>query len=93
MLFMNSFKGNTAHQPKPPESQARRFRLVRYFTWTGLVMLVPVVLTLTYFLVQQGNFFLQHTQEDKEYFKKMQESLAQQQDDAARRDRRAPQAF
>ncbi len=32
MASRNSFKGSTANQPKPQESQAKRFRLVRYFT-------------------------------------------------------------
>ncbi len=86
MVFRNSFKGSTANQPKPRESQTRRFRMVRYFTLTSLGMLVPVALALTYFLVQQGNFFLRHTQEDGEYYKKVQEDLAKQQDAAARRD-------
>jgi signal transduction histidine kinase/CheY-like chemotaxis protein/HPt (histidine-containing phosphotransfer) domain-containing protein len=66
----------------------RRFRLVRYFIVTSLAMLIPVVLVLvlTYFLVQQGNFLLQHAKEDGEYFKKVQEGLTKQQEDAARRD-------
>ena len=86
MISRNSFKGSTANQPKPQESQTRRFRLVRYFTLTSFGLLVPVALALTYFLVQQGNFLLQHSQEDREYFKKVQEGLSKQQDDAARRD-------
>ncbi len=86
MVFRNSFKGSTANQPKPQESQARRFRLLRYFTLTSLGMLVPIALALAYFLVQQGHFLHQHSQENREYLKKVQEGWAKQQDDAARRD-------
>ncbi len=86
MVFRNSFKGSTANQPKPQESQPRRFRLLRYFTLASLSVLVTVTLGLTYFIVQQGNLFLQHSQEDREYFKKVQEGLTKQKDDAARHD-------
>ncbi len=86
MASRNSSKGSTDNQPKPQESQARRFRLLRYFTLTSLGILVPAALVLTYFLVQQGNFLLQHSQEDREYSKKAQEGLSKQQDAAARRD-------
>ncbi len=86
MIFRNSFKGSTANQPSPHESQTKRFRLVQYFTLTSLVLLVPVALALTYLLVQQGTFSLQYLQEDEGSFKKVQKGLDKQKDDAARRD-------
>ena len=86
MVFKNPFKGSKTNQPQPQEGQAKCFRLVRYFTLTSLGLLVAVALVLTYFLVQQSNFFLQHTREEGEYFKQAQDGFARQQDDAAQRD-------
>ncbi len=86
MAFRNSFKGSKDDQSSPQESQTRRFRLVRYFTMTSLGMLAIMALALTYFVVQQENFFLQYTQEGIEQLSKGQEGLTKQQDDAARSD-------
>ena len=86
MILTSEFKGSPAIRLKTGQSGNRRFRLVRYFTLTSLCMLVLVALALTYFLAQQGSFFIQSAKEDSKFFKQVQEGLAQQQDDTARRD-------
>lgn len=63
-----------------------RFRLVRYFTLTSLVMFVLVSLALAYFESQQGEFFKQVQRRQGEFFKSVQSAFARQQDEAARRD-------
>ena len=86
MILTSVFKGSQALRLKTGESRSGRFRLIRYFSLTSLCMLVLVALALTYFLAQQGSFFIQSAKEDSKFFKQVQEGLVQQQDDTARRD-------
>jgi PAS domain S-box-containing protein len=86
MNFKQIFKGSQAEQAPVSGTGTRSFKLVRYFTLTSLVMLVPMAAAMLYFMTQQENFLLRHIREDGKFFKQSQEGLAQQQDDAARRD-------
>lgn len=63
-----------------------RFQLVRYFSLTALGLFVVVALALTYFERDQGKFFQNVQQTQNEFFKKIQDGFAVQQDAAARRD-------
>jgi PAS domain S-box-containing protein len=86
MNLKQLLKGKRAELPQIGGKTAQRFKLVRYFTLTSLGMLVPVAAAMLYFMAQQENFFVRHITEDGRFFKQSQEGLAQQQDDAARRD-------
>ena len=63
-----------------------RFRLVRYFTLTSLVMFVLVTLALAHFTRQQGSLLQSMQGKEADFFRQVQQSFATQQDQAARRD-------
>ena len=74
------------HRPSARAASARPFRLVRYFTATSLVMFVLVALALTQFMRLQGNLLTSMQTQEAEFFRKVQQDFARQQDEAARRD-------
>ncbi len=86
MILKRLFKGNQGEQLQPGKTGTGRFRLVRYFTLTSLGMLVLVALALTYFVTRQDDFFTEEAREDSQFLRQVQQDLATQHDDAARRD-------
>ncbi len=66
--------------------QGRRFRLVRYFTLTSLVMFGLVALALAHFMNRQGEFFGGVQLKEAEFFSQVQATFTREQDEAARRD-------
>jgi signal transduction histidine kinase len=70
----------------PAAHAGRRLRLVRYFTFTSLVMFVAVAAALVLLLARQGDFLRGVQQRQVEFFAGVQKTFARQQDDASRRD-------
>lgn len=64
----------------------RRFRLVRYFALTSLVMFALVALALAHFMGRQGEFFGGVQAKEAEFFTQVQTTFTREQDEAARRD-------
>ena len=63
-----------------------RFRLVRFFTIASLAMFGLVAVSLIYFEQQQGNFFRETGNNERAFFKEVQDTFVKQQEDEARRD-------
>lgn len=69
-----------------PSPVGSRFRLVRYFALTSLVMFALVAVALVHFVSRQSDFFTDVQNKQSGFFAKVQQSFARQQDEAARRD-------
>ena len=86
MLLTNPFQGSQVTSAAQPPSQTGRFKLVRYFTLTSLGMLAMVAAALFFLLTKHADFFIEHAKEDSQHFSRLQKNMAEQQDEAARRD-------
>lgn len=67
-------------------AQPARFKLLRYFTTTGLAAFCLAAMVLAWHEHDQGRFFRQVQDEQREFVKQLQEDFARKQDHAARRD-------
>ncbi len=84
--MLNSKKPTNGAPAQGSKDANGRFRLVRYFSLTGLGLFVLVALVLTYFERDQGKFFQDVQQKQSAFFKQVQGGFATAQDAAARRD-------
>lgn len=79
-------EANAANHDMIAPPPAAGFRLVRYFTLTGLVAFLIVAAALLYFERREGDFFKQVQQERNAFFAQVQDSFAKRHDAAAHTD-------
>ena len=72
--------------PPPRSGGAQRFRLVRYFLLTSVVMFAGVAGVLVHFVQRQSEFFHGVQESEALFFQRVQKAFAKEQDDASRRD-------
>ena len=77
---------DTIAAPLPAALGQRRFRLLRHFTLTSLVMFVAVAVALVLLLARQSDFLRGVQMRQAEFFSGVQKAFARQQDVASRRD-------
>ena len=77
---------DTIAAPLPAALGQRRFRLLRHFTLTSLVMFVAVAVALVLLLARQSDVLRGVQMRQAEFFASVQKAFARQQDDASRRD-------
>lgn len=71
--------------PDQAPAPAGRFRLMRFFTLTTLVVFAAAGVALVLLQREEETFFAQVQQQQREFFAKVQAELARQNEDAARR--------